>query len=608
MNTVSWWQLGLVFVVGGCSLANAPDDIQPGGGASNGGSGNSGGDGAGQSGGAGNDGGGTGNTGGMPECTGNADCDDLTTPCTEGVCDAGSCVEEPLAMGAPCGSPMPTGCSGPDACDGAGMCAPNDAPDGAPCGDCPLGAGLCAACLGGMCQDCPAFASTNSFQGPSALDGWDLTGGWGLYRETPYSTTLPQVQFGNQVLGTDGNRAKPYPGTDTEIDTYARTPPTVIPQNLMFRSWHVDEGSNFTDLDRKRVRISTDGGQSWTVVADCFAGPNEMEPFCLDNFGPRDRADWDDVLIDTGALAGQVGIVEFSYNTVDEFIGFELGWYIEVVNFATQCSCNGPQGCASLDGECGTGTCHAASGECRLQPANIGGVCGDAQAVACNEPDSCGAFGYCNENQVETGGWCDSCAAGTSCQCVGAMCQDCFSPLGVNTFDYVQYASGWVTTGDWRSYLAAPPSEMEANSIVFASRVFGTDGNRQVPYPGAEMETSTATSQMALLPATLTFDSWHVDEGGSAGLDNKWIRVSTDGVNWTDLVDCNFTPGGQPFCTFLQTRTADAWDSITVTVPAAMAGQMGYVEFAYDTADAFTGFERGWYIDNLNFLPPCFIQ
>jgi hypothetical protein len=66
-------------------------------------------------------------------------------------CDAnGDCRSRPLGVGAACGSPLGSDCSGPDGCDGNGSCSPNDASDGTPCED-----GLfCTesdSCQGGAC-------------------------------------------------------------------------------------------------------------------------------------------------------------------------------------------------------------------------------------------------------------------------------------------------------------------------------------------------------------------------------------------------------------------------------------------------------------------------
>ncbi len=74
-----------------------------------------------------------------------------------GLCDpaAGVCSDPVGPVGAPCGEPATTACSGPDHCDAQGDCLPNDAPAGEPC----LTASQCslAQCNGsGGCVDAVA--------------------------------------------------------------------------------------------------------------------------------------------------------------------------------------------------------------------------------------------------------------------------------------------------------------------------------------------------------------------------------------------------------------------------------------------------------------------
>ena len=77
-------------------------------------------------------------------CAHDADCDDGNA-CTLDTCDPGSgvcgggptsgCQHAPAPAGIICGSQTATSCDAPDACDGAGACAPNFLPVGTPCGD-----------------------------------------------------------------------------------------------------------------------------------------------------------------------------------------------------------------------------------------------------------------------------------------------------------------------------------------------------------------------------------------------------------------------------------------------------------------------------------------
>ncbi len=73
--------------------------------------------------------------------------------------------------------------------------------------------------------------------------------------------------------------------------------------------------------------------------------------------------------------------------------------------------------CSSLDDQCNTGVCNAATGTCQAQPANQGQPCTD-DGLFCNGPETCGN-GACT-----SGG--DPCGAGLMCDEVGDTCVECF--------------------------------------------------------------------------------------------------------------------------------------------------------------------------------------
>jgi hypothetical protein len=167
-----------------------------------------------------------------------------------------------------------------------------------------------------------------TFEDGEPLDGWVRSGSWSLYAYAPTSD-LESVSFGAQghVLGTDGNRAPPYPGAESEASS-ATSPGLVIPPLLRFRSWHVDEGGREA-YDTKRILVSTDEGASFDVLLDCAAGPNAELPLCQPREAPRAGDSWDDVELDTAAHAGMLGRLRFEYDTNDECCGFEQGWFID---------------------------------------------------------------------------------------------------------------------------------------------------------------------------------------------------------------------------------------------------------------------------------------
>jgi hypothetical protein len=537
-------------------------------------------------------------TGTPPECTEDAECASMAEgECQVGVCaDDGMCMVESRPEGTACGDDTEGECSGADACDGRGTCAANDASDGTVCSGCPLG--VCA-CQGGACGDCVAFAPENNFITTRSVEGWELTGGWALYREAPQNFNSGPTPFGNQVLGTDGNRIAPYPGSDNELSS-ARSGPMILPASLDFSSWNVDEGT----IDTKRVRVSNDGGVTFVDLADCATGA--MQPFCQARGDERAPDDWDLISLPVPPdMVGDVGLVELTYNTQDGCCQFEKGWYVDVTNFAGECACAGDEGCGGLGGECGVAAC-GASGECELDAVAVGSACGDATDVECNDPDACDGAGYCSSNEAITGlTSCEDCPAGLgSCNvCQAGACADCVTEGFEGWF--VEDLSG--TGADWQIYFDAPPN-LFAGSVpvpLSLAPAFGTDGNRQAPYPGAETEHSRITTLSDLLPASITFASWNVDEG--TNVDTKIIEVSVDGgATWTVLVSCDLGIGTpQPFCLYRDDgRLGTDWDLVEIPT-GAFAGQTGQLRFTYNTLDACCEFERGWFISDLAFAQYC---
>jgi hypothetical protein len=549
-------------------------------------------------------------TGPPPECTGDEDCAGIEDGICEVVtCDDGACVVTPDAAGTACGDAMDTECSAPDTCDGAGECGANDAFDGTACTDCPLG--LCS-CVAGACGDCPAFAPNNNFITTRSIEDWTLTGGWGLYREAPQSFNTGAVLFDSQVFGTDGNRAAPYPASENEMSS-AISPPTILPPSLNFRSWNVDEGTN---VDNKTIAISTDGGASFQTILDCNTAPPGV-PFCQFRNDDRAADDWDDVMVPVPApMQGQVGQVRFTYDTLDSCCNFEKGWFIDEVNFATECACVGDEGCAGLGGECGPSVC-GATGECELDAVAADTACGDAVDSECNGADTCDGAGYCLANQADNGlTACGDCLAGPGgCGvCQGGSCPTCVDLPSTNNFSGgLASITGWViedlsgTGSDMRIYSSAPMTESGLAAVPLSlGSAFGTDGNNQTPYGDStgEVEHSRVTTPPDIVPVSITFNSWHADEGGNP-FDTKLIELSVDGgVSWNVLADCN-AGTGQAFCLFEPvTRAGNDYDFISLPT-AGFAGMVGQLRITYDTVDAGGGDARGWFIDNLNFAQAC---
>ncbi len=567
-----------------------------------------------------------------PMCKDDMTCEAMATDCHKGTCGAdGNCAMSLLMSGTNCGTVTPTDCKPQSTCDASGACQAHVADDGTYCNDCPAGPGACALCATGACGNCTTRATLKTFQTAHATNGWAFTGGWGLYEQTPPPLTplgpiTAPVLFQRPVVGTDGNRAHPWPGAEHEASN-ATSPPGIIPAVLSFQSWSYDEGNNF---DQKTISVSVDNGASYVVVAVCPppSDPNPYPfPFCHPGFdGSGIAGTWQPVNIDLAAinhpeLIGKVGSVRFGYDTTDEASGFELGWYVDALNFATDCACTADADCALENGTCATGTCDVTTHECVVTPKNANMPC-SMTTSECSSGPTCDQFGLCNPNWiVDEGNACKTCSEGLGeCdRCGGGVCLNCpavqdFGSVPLGYFG-PNDLSHWQLTGSWNVVDQAPPDSatMPLDTLPFGAGgnqqwVLGSDGPKVAPYYTAAggtvptaTETSFARTPTTLIPTNITFKSWNQDRGGMSSRDVKRVRVTTDaGTTFTTLLDCN---GGAnstlPLCTQVMSRAASDWDMITIPT-GALAGKTGIVEFDYDTVDAGFDWERGWYIDDLN--------
>ncbi|MCX4239455.1 hypothetical protein [Paraliomyxa miuraensis] len=539
----------------------------------------------------------TGETTTGPQCTSDEECTELpVTECQVPICgEDGVCVPDDAPFGTPCGDATDDECTDPDTCDNSGTCQANHVDEGVACTTC--GGDTCT-CAAGACVECAAFAPTNNFVTTRAIEGWELTGSWGLHRSAPQSELAAGVEFVGQLLGSDGNRVAPFPGAELET-SYARTPPTPLPAMIIFLSWNVDEGGGLSD--NKTVRVSVDGGTTWDTLVDCAVDPSW--PMCQPSTA-QDPAVFDLVQIPVPpALQGQLGIVEFGYDTGDSCCDFEQGWYIDSLNVATECRCAVDEDCTAYGTTCGTGYC-AASGECGLMGMPEDSPCGDPFDNECNGADGCDGVGYCRDNVQPTGlAPCDDCPGGGICSfCDAGQCLDCLSFTDFTGFSDPGGMPPWtvmatVGTADWGFYTEAPLNQNGTGPTLFPNGpVYGTDGNRNPPYPGSESESSQVITSIGTVPFELIFGSWNVDEGSF--FDTKSIAISVDGgMSWTALVDCESGLNPQPFCDFRDDlRLIDDWDVIVLDT-SPWFGMNGQLRFTYATGDSCCGFERGWYLD-----------
>ncbi len=183
--------------------------------------------------------------------------------------------------------------------------------------------------------------------------------------------------------------------------------------------------------------------------------------------------------------------------------------------------------------------------------------------------------------------------------CVADACNAC--PL-VDDFD--MGVPAWTPNGDWGSYFGAPASPVHA-AVPFSSIVYGTDGNRVGGVPeDQEVENSNVMTTAVVLGDELRFNSWHVDQGGQLGLDDKVIEIYVGGRFHT-LVACNLGVNPQAFCSeVFGPRAGDDWD-IVVLDTSTWSGMNAQFRFHYlsDTADG--EFEQGWYVDELRVGSEC---
>jgi hypothetical protein len=264
-------------------------------------------------------------------CSLDEDCTAFGSACGTGFCGfSGECALMAMDEGDACGDPFENECNGADACDGVGYCRDNLQATGlTPCDDCPSG-DTCSYCDAGQCLDCVTFTDFTGFSDPAGIPAWTVSAslgpaGWGSYTSAPQNVNGvgPTVFPNGPVYGTDGNLVPPYPDTHSETSQVI-TSIGVVPFELTFGSWNVDEGSGF---DTKTIEISVNGGASWTVLESCDQG--STMPFC--NFVDDTRAidDWDVITLDTSPWFGQNGQLRFSYATGDSCCGFERGWYLD---------------------------------------------------------------------------------------------------------------------------------------------------------------------------------------------------------------------------------------------------------------------------------------
>ena len=59
-------------------------------------------------------------------------------------------------------------------------------------------------------------------------------------------------------------------------------------------------------------------------------------------------------------------------------------------------------------------------------------------------------------------------------------------------------------------------------------------------------------------------------------------------------------PFCQPWVSTSVNRPLTQWDAVSLPIPANLQGMTGIFEITYDTVNAGQGWERGWFIDDIN--------
>ncbi len=277
-------------------------------------------------------------------------CESFGTDCGGGVCGgAGACTLDPVGAGESCGSAEATSCGSADSCDADGYCQANDLVNLLTCDDCPAGEENCNGCLDGMCTDCES--AIDSFL--AGLSGWTTEsvagGNWTLFAVMPGNEDGdPEITpTDTAFLGNDGSTVGVQDETGELVDASVVSPVDVMPDTLVFDSWHIDEGGGESEkdpgVDIKRVEVSTDLGETWTTLAACDDPDLDDFPFCV-RVDSRGADEWDTIMLDTSAFAGMDAQIRFTYDTDDACCGFEYGWYVDNLNFAQLCPDPNPAG------------------------------------------------------------------------------------------------------------------------------------------------------------------------------------------------------------------------------------------------------------------------
>ncbi|NUO50651.1 MAG: hypothetical protein HOV80_17490 [Polyangiaceae bacterium] len=249
-------------------------------------------------------------------CGGGApkNCSQLDIGCQNGVCNAvtGVCEGQAVPVGGQCNSG--TNACNTGVCNASQQCILTPVPDGTTCDDfstCSSGDSCSAGtCTGTIDPACDIYLEQGFEVCPAP--GWVLSGEWtcGVPSVSGPATAYEGVNVVGDKLG--GN----YSNNLTYETNYVQTPPiglgTANSPILTYRHWVDTEGSTY---DAYNVKVSTDGGQNWSVIT------NVTPPYNLSVGGQpgwgghQQAAGWQPVTVDLNPYVGQQIILRFSFRT-----------------------------------------------------------------------------------------------------------------------------------------------------------------------------------------------------------------------------------------------------------------------------------------------------
>lgn len=173
--------------------------------------------------------------------------------------------------------------------------------------------------------------SQNFDSGANPPSGWTLTASsadprWHVVsRANRYYSASYALWYGQDSTLNYDNGATNY--------GYATSPSFVVPSanpTLTFRSWFASETGYY---DRREIYVSTNGGGSWTCVANSYTSCSEGTgtPVALSTTSST----WVPESISLGAFAGQTVLLRFEFNTIDSVANNYEGWYVDDVVVAS---------------------------------------------------------------------------------------------------------------------------------------------------------------------------------------------------------------------------------------------------------------------------------